>query len=64
VPLAEFQANLRAIVQHLHKVGVHAVVLITPPPVSEADRLVHVLKVRGPSALTQVHSALGAPREQ
>ncbi|KAI3438645.1 hypothetical protein D9Q98_001067 [Chlorella vulgaris] len=47
VPLAEFKGNLRAIVQHLHRIGVPAVVLITPPPISEPDRITHVLQTYG-----------------
>ena len=46
MPLDEYRDNLRAIVQHLQQQRVPAIVLITPPPISEPDRIVHVLKVR------------------
>ncbi len=46
VPLPEYKANLAAIVEHLRGVGVPAIVLITPPPISEPDRIIHVQKVR------------------
>lgn len=44
VPVDEFSGNLRSMVAHLRGLGVPAVVLITPPPVSEPDRIVHVEK--------------------
>ena len=47
VPVDEYTSNLRAMVAHLRSVGVPAVILITPPPISEPDRLVHVEKVVG-----------------
>ncbi|PSC75981.1 GDSL esterase lipase [Micractinium conductrix] len=47
VPLPEYRANLDAIVAHLRACGVPAIVLITPPPVSEPDRIVHVKKTYG-----------------
>ena len=40
VPLEEYVRNLRAIVQHLRGVGGNNTVLITPPPVFEAARLI------------------------
>ena len=45
VPVDEYSSNLRAMVAHLRSMGVPAVILITPPPISEADRLVHVEQV-------------------
>lgn len=47
MPVEEYASNLRAMVQHLRRLGVPAIVLITPPPVSEPDRLAHVEKVGG-----------------
>ena len=47
MPVDEYASNLRAMVAHLRSVGVPAVILITPPPISEPDRIVHVLKVGG-----------------
>ncbi|KAL4445884.1 hypothetical protein ABPG77_009083 [Micractinium sp. CCAP 211/92] len=47
VPLPEYKANLAAIVEHLRGVGVPAIVLITPPPISEPDRIIHVQKTYG-----------------
>lgn len=46
MPVDEYASNLRAMVAHLRSVGVPAVILITPPPISEPDRIVHVLNVR------------------
>lgn len=40
MPLEEYVRNLRAIVQHLRGVGGNNTVLITPPPVFEAARLI------------------------
>lgn len=45
MPVDEYSSNLRAMVAHLRSMGVPAVILITPPPISEADRLVHVEQV-------------------
>jgi lysophospholipase L1-like esterase len=47
VPVEEYASNLRAMVAHLRSIGVPAVILITPPPISEPDRLVHVEKTYG-----------------
>lgn len=47
MPLDQYTANLRRIVQRLRDLGVPAVVLVTPPPVSEPHRLLHVLATYG-----------------
>lgn len=47
VPLAEYTQNVRAIVGHLQKLSVPAIVLITPPPVSELHRIKYVLALYG-----------------
>lgn len=66
VPLPEYASNLRSIVGHLRDLGVPAIVLITPPPISEPDRIVHVKKVRGGRGGAWLHGgeapAVPAPR--
>src|SRR4051812_24643378 len=45
VPLAEYTDNLKRMVEHLRSLGVAAVILITPPPISEAERRIDIKKV-------------------
>ncbi|GAB4816964.1 hypothetical protein N2152v2_004010 [Parachlorella kessleri] len=47
VPLLEYRQNLRLIVLRLQRLRVQAIVLITPPPISEPDRVIHVEKQYG-----------------
>eukprot|EP00887_Chlorella_sp_A99_P005674 scaffold1.g5674.t1 len=44
VPLPEYQANLEAMVAHAKQQGVQSVLLLTPPPVSEPERIAHALR--------------------
>ena len=46
MPVPEYAANLRAMVAHLRAAGVPAIVLISPPPIHEPSRIVHVQNVR------------------
>lgn len=55
VPLAEYEANIRTIVERLRKLQVPSIVLITPPPISEPHRIAHAAKVR-----TAAQGAAGA----
>ena len=45
VPLDEYKSNLRRIVAHFQALGVGAIVVITPPPISEYHRKIHVRNV-------------------
>ena len=46
MPLEEYVANLRAVVGHLRRLQpAPALVIVTPPPISEPDRIIHVEKV-------------------
>jgi len=40
VPLDQYLDNVRSIVQHVRRIGANATVIITPPPIYEADRLI------------------------
>eukprot|EP00245_Coleochaete_scutata_P014879 TRINITY_DN6439_c0_g1_i1.p1 TRINITY_DN6439_c0_g1~~TRINITY_DN6439_c0_g1_i1.p1 ORF type:complete len:257 (+),score=36.94 TRINITY_DN6439_c0_g1_i1:165-935(+) len=42
VPISEYESNLRAIINHIHKASTSTrVILIAPPPVDEESRLLH-----------------------
>jgi len=47
VPLEEYKRNLHAMVSHLKSLHIHHIILITPPPVSEPHRFIHVEKTYG-----------------
>jgi len=38
VPIPEYAANLKLIVNYIRQLGVQTIVLITPPPVHDAGR--------------------------
>lgn len=47
VPLEEYTRNLKDIISELYRLGVTHVVLLTPPPVSEAGRVQHAKATYG-----------------